>query len=46
MARVTVHRRKDGKAKGVRVRTSGKNCRVKFLGAKAARVKKSRGRPG
>lgn len=46
MARVKVRRRKDGKAKEVRVRTSGKNCRVKISGAKAARVKKSRRRPG
>lgn len=46
MARVVVRRRKDGKARGVRVRTSGKNCRVKISNAKAARVKKARRRPG
>lgn len=45
MARIRVRRRKDGKTKGVRVRTSGEHARVKIANAKAARVKKTRRRP-
>lgn len=47
MARIRARQRRDGKARGVRVRTKGANARVKIANAKAARVKKpsKRGRP-
>lgn len=46
MARIVVRRRKDGRAKGVRVKSSGQHCRIQIASAKAARVKKpSKRRP-
>lgn len=44
MALIKLRQRKDGKAKGVLVRTSGKHSSVKIARAKAARVRRNRRR--
>lgn len=39
MARIKARQRRNGQAKGVRIRTSGQNCQVSIANAKVARIK-------